>query len=495
MADGSTSDSHEEVAALAAVWGREASATAPPAPRPDLDAVLGPERSAAQGGGREGRDGRERRRGRTALLFGAAVAVVALVLVALVVVEIRRDEPPEPAADAEAGATTTTEALTTGPAWAADVTCLPVLDGGAAGISPACPVATDDERAYVLVGAAGVPVVRAFDVVGGEVAWEQPAPVGARDVLRLPSIVAVIRPVIDDPVDPLDPEVAALDPTTGAERWRRPGALSGPLGRDHLLLDHAVDDGDGTATATMAVVEAATGRSVFEEVGPSEATFLHPCGEAGLVLASVGEQLTARGVADGVVRWSVEAPHLGRDEPLRCDDRHAAFLDGGSLRLLDLASGADVGTTTVAPEQADDRPEVLALAADTVMVGSTDGVRGFRADADLDQLWRLRCRWQCGSDLPAGPAGEDVVVVIDGVATVRSGADGGSGPTLDLDGRTVLEMADGTLLAWGRSGVVLADTAELGRPVFLDVDDVRQAAAGPTHLVVSSDVEVRAYPR
>ena len=51
------------------------------------------------------------------------------------------------------------------------------------------------------------------------------------------------------------------------------------------------------------------------------------------------------------------------------------------------------------------------------------------------------------------------------------------------------------LMPVGTGELVVADTADLGRPAVLADDDVRTAAASATHVVVATSDAVRAYAR
>ena len=488
MEDGRAADGDTDTegrAGLAAIWGREASATAPPAPRPDLDALFAPTAPAA--------GGEPPRRRRGPVLAGLAVAVVAAVVAASVVLGDEDGPAADPVPPSPAGRATTTVPAADElgpPAWTAATVCPRFEDPVTGGGTTACPLALDDERAYVLVDGAGTPSLRALDAVTGQVRWEQPFPEGARTVERLPSVVVVGgvggRPPTNEDPGTLS-EVVALDPVTGERRWSRPGLVVGPVGRDHLVVDATA----GGAREAMSVVEASTGREVLRRESDVVSLFLHPCG--GMVLASEDDRLTAHDVVDGSVRWSIPAPHHDGFHPLACDLRRIAYVEAGTVVLLDAGTGSRIGAVRATATVPDGDPQVRAIVGDTVVVGSVGGVRGYRADAGMEEIWDLPCSL-CGPDVPVGPAGEDAVVVLGGEAVVRGG-DGRTGLQLDLRGRSEKVLRDDTLLAWGAGRVVVADTAGLGRPAAVVLDDVRTADASATHVVVATRDEVRAYAR
>jgi outer membrane protein assembly factor BamB len=474
--------SDDDLTALEAVWGREASATAPPAPRPDIQAIVAPEAPAPPP--------RPRRRGP---LVGGIVAAV-LVVAGLVAVAVAVGDDDAGRASEEREGDGTTPATTTGPAppgslpeepaWEATIGC---EDVRTTGDPPRCPVAVDGERAYALVGRGGGAVaVEARALADGEVRWTIDLPAGASGLRRDETALLVTG------VGP-EWDTLSLDPVTGAERWRAPGVLLDPVGPEHVLLDGLVG-AEVEERGTMAVLDADDGGQVVRREGTPASLYIHPCGEADLALVRQDLQLTAIRVPDGSERWSVPVRSLlDSFQQVHCDERTVAFVDGGTLVLLDAGTGEEVGATQVAPATTQEGVTVLGVAAGTVVVGSADGARGFRADAGLEQLWRLRCD-SCGPRLPTGAAGEDVVVLIEDRAVVRSGADGSSGPTLDLDGFAERRLDGDRLLAWGADGVVVADPADLGRPRYLDRADVRVAAVGPTHLVVATPDRLAAYP-
>ncbi|HEX7136009.1 MAG TPA: PQQ-binding-like beta-propeller repeat protein [Iamia sp.] len=483
MSPGRARDPDHDVAALEAVWGREASATAPPAPRPDLDAILAADTSDTPDG-----PGAPTRGRRPLVLAGALLAVAGAAVASLVLLGDDDDPAPDRAGDRPTTVPATTDAVLGEPAWTASVACRPAPDEGSA---PICPVATDDERAYVLAGAGDGSVVQARALADGSVVWEASFPEGAFLVRRLPSTVLVLG------VGP-DWLTVALDPVTGVERWRAPGSFVEAIGRDHVLLDRLVG-AEIEERGSMSVLDAATGQVVLAREGTPAGLYIHPCGAAGLALVRQDGRLTAVGVPDGVERWSVPVlTPLDAFQQVHCDDRSVAYIDSGELHLLDVLTGTEIGSRTIAVRTTEDpithgRVTVLGVVAGTVVVGAPDGARGFQADGDLSVLWEMWCHL-CGPELPTGPAGEDVVVLVNGEAVVQTGADGTPGPTLDLDGHDLQVLDDGTLVAWGADGVVVADTADLGRAVLLEEGDVRQAAAGAAHLVVTTADEVRAYP-
>ncbi len=476
--------SDDDLTALEAVWGREASADAPPAPRPDIEAIVAPEDPASPTPPR-------RRRGPLVGGMGAAVLAVAGLVGGAVVVTgdgaDGGDAGPSAAADrpvAEDGTAAPPGTLPAEPAWQETIGCEDVRTMGQ---PPRCPVAVDGERAYVLVDREAGVAVEARDLADGAVRWAIDLPAGAAGLRRDETALLVTG------VGP-EWDTLSLDPVTGAERWRAPGGLLDPIGPEHVLLDGLIG-AEIEERGTMAVLDADDGSEVVRREGTPAGLYIHPCGEADLALVRQDLQLTAIRVPDGSERWSVPVRSLlDPFRPVHCDARTVAYVDGGTLVLLDAESGEEIGATQVAPATTQDvGVRVLGVAGGTVVVGSADGARGFRADAGLEQLWRLRCR-ECGLETTTGPAGEDVVVLIEDRAVVRSGADGSSGPTLDLDGFAERRLADDRLLAWGADGVVVADPADLGRPRYLDRVDVRSAAAGPTHLVVTTADRVAAYP-
>jgi outer membrane protein assembly factor BamB len=478
-------DDPDDTAGLEAVWGREASATAPPAPRPDLAAILGPPPADEPPVAPPPRRGRGRDRGRLAV--GVVLGVVAVVVAALVLLGGGDDEQPEDRADPTTTTTEPPEAELAEPVWRETISCLQARssDGTAA-----CPVVVDDERAYVLTDRGGAATVEARALGNGALAWEVDLPEGAISLRRLPSTLLVAGVGTGS-------LTLSVDPATGTERWRAPGSIVGPVGPGHVLLDELVG-AELEERGAMSVLDAVTGDVVLTREGTPAGLYVHPCGEAGLALVRQDGRLTAVGVPDGVERWSVPVTEvLDSFHRVHCDAGTAAFVDAGTLRLLDVATGAEIGATEVAPPESEGRATVVGVVAGTVVVGSSDGPRGFRADAGLRQLWRERCPDGCDADLPvtaAGPTGEDVLVVIGDRAVVRSGADGSTGPALDLGRDVVAELADGVLVARDENGVVVADPADLGRPVVLDRDGVRVATATATRLVVTTDDLVVAYP-
>jgi outer membrane protein assembly factor BamB len=497
MEDGRAPDADDR-AGLEAVWGRQASATAPPALRPDIEALFAPPAPAA--------GGEPPRRRRGPALAGLAVAVVAVAaVVAAVVVLGGEDDPEAGPAPRPGGASTTTKAPAVDdlgpPAWTAATVCPRFEDLVTGEGRVACPVVADDERAYVLVDAAGTPSLRALDLATGQVRWEEPFPQGARTVERLPSVV-VVGGVGGTPPTNEGPgslgEVVALDPLTGERRWSRPGRMVDPVGRDHVIIDATPLAG---APEVVSVVEAATGREVLRRRSDEVPLFIHPCGEE-MVLVSEGDRLTAVAVVDGSPRWSIPAPHRDAFRTVRCDDRRIAYVELETLFLLDARTTSTIGAVPVTGRD-DDTSQVLALVGETVVVGSIDGARGYRADAGLAELWHLPCT-ECGPDLLVGATpigrgygGEEVVVVIGGEAVVRGAADGASGPRLALDGGTEKVLVDGSLLAWDGGALTWADPVGAGPVARIEVEGVRTAAAaaGAAHVVVATRDEVRAYAR
>lgn len=482
MDDGRPGDA-ADAADLAAIWGREASASAPPAPRPDLAAIHGPPP------GDEPPAPPPARRGRGLLVGGLALAVVGVVVAAVVL--LGGDDDGDRTGDEAVPAPTTTVVPDDGlaePAWRATISCQQARtsDGTAA-----CPAAIDEGRVYVLTDRGGAATVEARALADGALAWEVDLPEGAVSLRRLRSGLLV---------GGVGTEflTVSLDPDTGAERWRAPGTVIGPVGPDHVLLDELIG-AEVEERGAMAVRDVVTGEVVLEREGTPASLYVHPCGEAGLALVRQDGRLTAVGVPDGVERWSVPVTELlDAFHRVHCDGGTAAFVDGGVLRLLDVATGAELGATEVTAPDAEERTTVLGVVAGTVVVGSATGPRGFRADAGLEELWSVPCTPACDVDLPVGPAGPggaDVLVVIGDDAEVRSGADGSPGPTLDLGRDVVASVTDDVLVARDADGVVVADPADLARPTTLERDEVRVAVAGATHLVVTTGDLVAAYPR
>jgi outer membrane protein assembly factor BamB len=359
-----------------------------------------------------------------------------------------------------------------------------------------CPIATDDERAYVVVSSPSGERVRALDVATGQVRWEHGFAAGVGGIERLPSVVVVdgvgARPAgAGGPADV--GRTVALDPSTGEELWARPGILTEAVGRDHLIIDLMSGTMDARVS-TMTVVEAATGREVFARTAPSVEMYLHGCGDAGVVLASEGERLTALEVADGAERWSIDAPHLDAFVPVRCDASRVAFLQGDTLRLLDIGSGEEVASRVVVFD-VENPVEVLAITGGVVVVGSVDGVNAYES-AGLRPGWGWRCL-ACGPELPVGSIEDRVAVVMGGELVVHSLAGDDRRPEpqrLRLPGLTDKQVVGGTLVAWDAQRLLAVRVDALDAAVQAEVDGVRSAAAGSSHVVVATRDAVRAYP-
>ncbi|HEV7723008.1 MAG TPA: hypothetical protein VGO60_17085 [Iamia sp.] len=477
MADGSDGwapDPEEDVAALAAVWGRQASATATPQDR----------RSADPAARR-----RPPRVGRLVLVAGAIVAVVAIVVAVVLVGGDDEDRAPETGARSEDRVASTTVPPWE-PGWTVEVSC-PRLEVTAELRTSACPLATDDERVYVIEArddpAADDPVatVVAIGVADGRPAWTVPFPDGAREVIRYPSTLLVVGPEATHGVDPV----------TGEVRWSAPGFPVAPLGRDHLLLDRLTDDAAGGLDSTMTVVDAGTGASTFTVTGPSTSLSVHPCGDAGLVVVSDLGRLTAHEVVDGAERWSVDGPHHDGFHRLVCSAEVVLGVEGDDILVArDVRSGATVETTDAAVPSDEGFASLVDGLGGTVVVAADDRLEGFAADASLTPRWQL--------DLPAGgreavvgPAGGGgVAVAVPGDRAASFGPDGAAGEQVALDGRTDAVVEAERLIAWGGGEVLVAVASDLGRARRLPLADVRRAAAGSTHVVVSTRDEVRLYP-
>lgn len=475
----------DEDAALEAVWGREASATAPPAPRPDLAGLFAPTEAPVAGPAP--------RRRRAPVVGTLAVVAVAVAVVAGVVVlgggaEGEADPGPRPP-----GSSTAPPAPLPGPeglgspAWTAAVVCPRFEEDSGAG-SIACPLATDDERAYALVDVGGTATLRAHDVASGQVRWEAAFPEGAGTLERLPSIVAV------GGVGPAN-ETVALDPATGDRLWSRGGVVVGPVGPDHLVVDATAPGGEEVA---LAVVEAISGHEVLGRAGAGGALSIHPCGDD-TVLVSEGDRLDAHDVADGARRWSIPVPHRDRFRPVRCDARRIAYASGGTVHLLD-HGGLPIGGGPVgAGADDEDRTQVVAIVGDTVVVAGPDGVRGLRVTGPVEQLWHHPCTGceqavvAMGTPTGDGFGAEDVALVVAGDVVVRDGADGTPGPPIDLAGATVVELADGALLARDDDGVTWFPVVGAGPALRIEVAGVRSTAVGPGHVVVATRDQLQGW--
>ncbi|HMJ76541.1 MAG TPA: PQQ-binding-like beta-propeller repeat protein [Iamia sp.] len=465
----------EDVGALAAVWGREATATAVPQSRRPADPAR--------------RSGPPRRR--LLLVAGATVVVVVAIAVAVVVVgggDGDRATGPSEAPSSDRVASTTVPPWE--PGWTTEVTC-PRLEVTAELRTSACPLATDDERAYVLEApdapAADDPVVTvvALGVADGQPVWAVAFLDGAREVLRYPSTVLVVGP----------DQTSAVDPIVGEVRWTAPGVPVAPLGRDHLLLGRDTDDGAGGVATTMTVVAAGTGVATFSRAGPAPTLAVHPCAAAGLVLVSDGERLTAHDVGDGAERWSVAAQHHDGSDPIVCTaDLAVEVQQDGRLLARDARTGAVVATASAAVPTDEGFASIVEMVDETVVVATDDQLAGFAADASLAPLWTL--------DLPAGgreavvgPAGGGgVAVAVPSDRAASFGPDGAVGEQMSLEGRADAVIEGDRLVAWGAEDALVAPASDLGRARRLPLADVRRAAVGSTHVVVSTRDEVRLYP-
>lgn len=172
----------------------------------------------------------------------------------------------------------------------------------------------DGDTAYL--GRAGTVV--AVGLRTGRVLWEVPTPGAQPEVRRLAGGTVLVVTHVDD----TDPEVLALDRTTGRTRWTAPG---------DLLQVH----GD------IAVV------------GP------------------VGPAVTGIGVADGKTRWQAE---LGTGQLLRPadpgTDALGVFTATGTVRVIDPATGAELCRIDGLPY----RRRVFGLVqGDVVLLSSTWG--------------------------------------------------------------------------------------------------------------------------
>lgn len=459
--------SGDDRSGLEAVWGREASAAAEPVEAPTVAPFAG--------------DGGPGRRSWWPIV-GAVVAFVFVAAGVVVVVSGGDEQAVEP------DRSTTTDEATASiepppwtPQWTVPVAC-PRFDVTDETRRSQCSVAADDDRIYVLEERDEGTALVAWAAPSGAEAWSLPLP-GAVAVERLPSVLTVIT----------EEGVVAIDPVSGRTLWQAPGDAIWPAGRDHLLVDE-VSPGEGGDVATMTVRNAATGTIASEVSGlaPDVSTFV--CPDAGIVMESVGGELTGRPVEGGLARWVVTAQHHDAFDPLWCTGELAAAIEGpGDLVVRGLGDGREVARLTLAPP--DGVVSVVGMVGSTVVVATSDGLRGFRATG-IDLQWEL-LRDRSTDGAVVAPAGDGLGVALPGDVAAWYDLEGTPGPQLVLDGLDDVVVDDGRLVAWGDTGLLAAPLVDLGRSRRTDdevVDDVRDAAVGGTFVAVTTRDRLVVYP-
>ena len=224
-------------------------------------------------------------------------------------------------------------------------------------------------------------------------AWVAPL-TGSAQAVRLDDDVVV---VVDGGLDSSD--VVALDPTTGAERWRSPLPDQGFFSGLHVLDDvvlatgSARPEGAEQSTGVVTAFDVSDGSVRWERplVGfdaqaaptPGGLVLLGPA-ESGAVPAATDVAVVAP--ATGEDRWSrrFEDNPIGDGAGIGVGDRHVYVSDGTTLESLDTASGT--------PGWSVDSPLVGAMTevGDVVVVGAFADVPDLvgLAIADGAERWR-----------------------------------------------------------------------------------------------------------
>ena len=341
----------------------------------------------------------------------------------------------------------------------------------------------------VLVGDLGGQA-RGLDVATGEVRWTQTFDT------HLPATTSAVG---NTAFVVAGTTVTAVDPQTGAERWRLTTAAfnsfaTAPIAAGDLVVTatdralYAVDPADGTvlwqaeapdglfnappvAAADRVLITADSGLVAFDVTDGHRAwTLPFHEGEGGWTpptvsgdraFLSVGARLVALDLASGKEWWSLPAPEGEQlnESPTVAGDR--VFVTDGHLYALDAGTGELLWTSdAVDPASSAAVASTPVIAGDLLLVPAGDGL--YAVDQATGALgWRLGTTASLGVGVPTVTGDQVVVLAVSMTGSVAHGVDPVTGSDrwqVEVPGEAHLTApvpaGDGLVLLPGRDALV-----------------------------------------